>query len=630
MNKGLLIYDTFNAKYLSYRAIAESFVLNDEYRQLQGNNNVLLMGPRGCGKTTLLKMLTPAGLYYLKSRDNNLKIDNIGFTSIYIPSDIQWKNQLDFLNVRLKESNKNCELIAQYLFAVNIQIAICKTFLSIIDFGEHGSQEKLNIEYEVAEGLIREWKINEVNVPVIDQIELGLLRRLSNVNSIINESYFSDSKDPLISLLPKYVYTEFYDLVRVACKVFESVLGLDKEHKWSLCFDELEIAPKFLQIKLMNYLRSVDQKFLFKITTTPLFNLEDYVVDASQGNDFGTVRLWVYDTNGKKKWEQFGRELILNRIKVFSSDSEGIQLEEVFGKYILDDIIKSELDELSFEIRNKKLNYKGKFNQGTGMGSSVYYMFKYLTMVDSSFKDFLSRRGVDPDDPVAYDYMTSKRIFLKYKVDAVYRLVYRKRGRRNPPIHYGIPYLIEVCDGNPRLLIGLVEEILSNIKSNNISIKIPKNIQSNVLVRESIRHYNLIENYPDSTIVVDDKEFNLANDLIDAIASYMHGKIVQGDFSKISPSTFRVDDGINHKMIKLLEIGLALGAIIYLDPIEALSSKGVVGKRFKLSGFLAPMFKVPNRTLYEVNLSSILNTKIKTADSGGGKQLKIPLSDDWD
>jgi len=64
MQNKTLLYDTFNAKYLSYQEVADSFISNTEFYQLQANASILLMGPRGCGKTTLLKMLTPAGLHY--------------------------------------------------------------------------------------------------------------------------------------------------------------------------------------------------------------------------------------------------------------------------------------------------------------------------------------------------------------------------------------------------------------------------------------------------------------------------------------------------------------------------------------------------------------------------------------
>ena len=48
-----------------------------------------------------------------------------------------------------------------------------------------------------------------------------------------------------------------------------------KKFKWALCFDELEIAPEWLQKKIYTeYLRSTNQSLLFKITSTPLIDWE--------------------------------------------------------------------------------------------------------------------------------------------------------------------------------------------------------------------------------------------------------------------------------------------------------------------------------------------------------------------
>src|ERR1700733_7341681 len=100
-NKNVL-YDTFNAKYLNYQEVASTFILNNEFIQLTNNNHTLLMGPRGCGKTSLLKMLTPAALNFWENDEKKIK-NTIPFTAIYIPTDIQWKNQLGYLSKHLRD-----------------------------------------------------------------------------------------------------------------------------------------------------------------------------------------------------------------------------------------------------------------------------------------------------------------------------------------------------------------------------------------------------------------------------------------------------------------------------------------------------------------------------------------------
>lgn len=606
MSNRTLLYDTFNARYLTYQQVADSFITNAEFNQLQGNNSILLMGPRGCGKTTLLKMLTPAGLHYWNGIEAEQYKREIQFTAIYIPSDIQWKNQIEYLSELLKNQIDFNEVVTQFLFATNIQIALCKTFNSVIDFKPFGNQEKLDVESNVCKSLIEHWQIERPITATFNDIEIALLKRVSNINRIINEAYHKYPTDNLFKHLPTYVFVDFFDLVKIGCKVFEQKLKLDLEHKWALCFDELEIAPKYLQIKLVKYLRSVDQKYLFKLTTTPLFNLENNIVEATQGNDFSAIKLWVYDESGLIKWQLFCQKLILSRLEKGRQLKAVKSAENVFGRFSLDDIIKEELNGLDNNFK-EKLNYHGISKPGTGAGSTINYLFKYLALIDLSFKNFIKKRGLDPNDPYAIDELQSKSIFLKYKLDAVYRMVYMKRGRRTPHIHFGLPYIYDICDGNPRLVIGLIDEILkrSNFYMND-DLTIDRNKQSLIIFEASEKYFNLIQNHPDSTIIVNNDEFNLADDILRPIGDYMNNKIVQDEFAKTSPSTFIIDDEINQKLVKLLESALYLGAIVYLDPIESLSNTGIIGKRFRLSSFLTPKFKIPNRISSQVKLSTIL------------------------
>ncbi|MGH8546796.1 MAG: hypothetical protein ACREX3_24925, partial [Gammaproteobacteria bacterium] len=63
------IYGTYNARMLSPEEIARTFVINENYRKLLMNEHSVLRGPRGTGKTTLLKMLTAPALREWKDRE---------------------------------------------------------------------------------------------------------------------------------------------------------------------------------------------------------------------------------------------------------------------------------------------------------------------------------------------------------------------------------------------------------------------------------------------------------------------------------------------------------------------------------------------------------------------------------
>ncbi len=408
MTNKFLLYDTFNAKYLSFQDVSESFVSNEEFYKLTSNNSILLMGSRGCGKTTLLKMLTPAGLNFWTGEEAKKVKSILNFTGIYVPSDIQWKNQFEYLNTHI--DNKDfVEVITQFLFASNVQIALCKTLSSVIEFGDHTKEEILTYEFDVSNSLIEVWNIEKGTSPTFDDIELKILERVRNINSLIKGKIFRKESSTIENDIPNYVFDDFFDQIKLGCKVFEKELNINAKHKWALCFDELEIVPKFIQLKLIKFLRSVDQKYIFKLTTTPLFNMENTVLEATQENDFSTIKLWVHDEAGLKSWQSFCSKLVFNRFKKNYDINEG-ELESIFGKYSLDEVIKDELNELS-PTQKKELDYNENFKPGQGKGSSLNFVFKRLSQIDDSFKTFLEKRSINPIDPF-YDVPNFSDNFL--------------------------------------------------------------------------------------------------------------------------------------------------------------------------------------------------------------------------
>jgi hypothetical protein len=595
-NKGQL-YDTFNAKYLSFQEVANSFIVNDEYQQLLVNSHTLLMGPRGCGKTTLLKMLTPAALDFWPSPAASQIKDEIPFTAVYIPTDIQWKSQLQYLERHLGNNQDFNEKISEFLILTNVQVQLCRTFESLIRIRDLATSNKLILEEEICKELINTWEIEKPVAGTLANIELSLLKRVDSINRHISRAIYLNGQENLFEGMPDYVFSNFLPTISRACQIFENS-GILRTNRWALCFDELEIAPKFFQNKLYTLLRSSDPKFLFKLTTTPLVSVDEDVL-ASQDNDFRAVRLWVFDESGLVKWEKFCDKLIQDRI-LRQLKSNIIAPKDVFGEYNINEIIRAELQ------------IKGNPPDGAFSGSFDNLLFKSMAERDQTFRQFLLSRKIDPNNPVAKNNIDNKSIFLKHRVKVLYRHIFKDRTRKVPAVHFGTPHIYDLCDGNPRSVIGLVDEMLlflnrDSAEKQNISF----NKQSEIIQNVSKKYFNLIKNHPNSTILVRNKQYNVALDLLRKIGNYIYRRIVKDDFDKSTPTTFTVDTEIDHKILILLEHALHLGAIIYLDPIESLSKTGLVNKRFRLSYLLSPLFRIPNRVDGQANLATILREEDK-------------------
>src|SRR4051794_35756825 len=98
------LFDSFNAKNSSQEEVAETFVSSPDFFNLARNNHTFVLGPRGCGKTTMFKMLTTAAMANWKPSTKKEKLlhQNMPFIAIYFPSDELWKDQLNNIINSLK------------------------------------------------------------------------------------------------------------------------------------------------------------------------------------------------------------------------------------------------------------------------------------------------------------------------------------------------------------------------------------------------------------------------------------------------------------------------------------------------------------------------------------------------
>lgn len=595
--------DSFNARYLDFDQVARTFIANDQYYDLSKKNHSLLMGPRGSGKTTLLKMLTTPGHHYLK--ENIPDLIDLPFTAVYIPSDIQWKKQMDHFYGQGKITQEKKEIISRFLVTTNILICITNTFRYLIEFefseAKLDSLTCLKKEAELCRFLVDDFDIEEPISPNLLALQKILNRRIRTCNKLINRLKFGTVCEKELEEVPEFYFNDYYQLLSDACTSFENVFCEGKTRKWALCFDELEISPQWLQFELIDKLRSVDQRFYFKLVTSPIISLvnriEEDPINASEDEDYKIVRTWNYNETCTSKWNEFSRKLTDNKLKNLDI---GVAATQLFGESTYERNLKS-----SFRI-DDKLKFSSKYEKGT------YYwnVFKELALIDPSFASYLNKKGISKSNPAPRKNTDEKdRIFRKILPIVIFRYQFNKsmgrRSRKNPSLFYGVPFIYEVCDGNPRFLMNLLDSLFSSIKPNEKPV-LDINKQSSVINNTSKKYLELIRAHPDANREIFKNHIINLGDVINQIGTYFRDKLLRGDFVMDPAGSFIVDSKVSPHIVALIELGVHLGAIIYLDPDEGISKNGLIGKKLRLCFLLHPIFDFPKREYNSINLSTIL------------------------
>lgn len=580
---------SYNARHLNPEEVAKNFIFSKSYSSLiQGSHSVLL-GARGCGKTTLLKMLTLNGLNSWKGAQARKVRESIPFYAVYISTDIFWNVKNNKSYEHLEGYSNFPEIISRFSVSTNVFVSLCETFEQILNL-EFNLQSGSDKEIELCRELISEWMLPNT-IPTLAYVKESLKRRSDTFNRFIQKIIFNFRPEDERVQLDDYLFIEFKSSINLIVSIFERIFRTEK--MWAFCFDELELAPSWLREELFLSLRSTNQKLLFKLSASPIVSLSKEI-PASAGNDLKLIKMW------EEGDEKFSKRIVSSILK------------KRFGKIVDSDIFFN-----SNPIYKKD---KGAYEEG----SDFYKEMKALIKKDESFRNFLTLKSVNINKPLATDEKSKDTLFRKIKpivyfrnyfIDSVYfdeigEIRSKLRSRKTATLYSGAEVLYKICDGNPRWLIGIVNSILSKSfdRSKGLSIG---DIQVEVLHETSIQFMNVISNIPITPIKTRFKTYTL-EDIIELIGSNFNNEILGPTFKMDPKGSLKVDESsflIPDPFIELLEKAVYQGALILLDSNQSVFDFEVRGRKFRLAYMLAPLFKLPLRTYGTVNLSTFFSDR---------------------
>jgi hypothetical protein len=240
-------------------------------------------------------------------------------------------------------------------------------------------------------------------------------------------------------------------------------------------------------------------------------------------------------------------------------------------------------------------------------GSHIWKTMVSLAQRDETFREFLKAQDISPDDPVSANVHQRDVCLRKIKPIVLIRDAYtgsHRRSRKNPILFFGEETIYAMCEGNPRLLAGLLNEILDIAVVSgapNQTRRIPPSLQSRALHAASKRMRTVIRTYPLSSAIR--RAESLAS-LIDRLGHFLHSELVQQEFQGDPSSSFTVDEDVRPEVIEEISLGLLIGAFVSVDSSEVPSS--VLGSRIRLSYMLSPYYGLLFRNYRGNRLSTAL------------------------
>ncbi|MEW6444231.1 MAG: hypothetical protein AB1640_25075 [bacterium] len=596
MQKGTY-YGALNARFLTPEEVARKFVPLPSFSRLVREDHAVLMGPRGCGKTTLLKMLTRGALrsWQLSGRDlkypDSFRIPE--YESIYIPSDVRWLHEVRDVDA-LRAFDPDLQTLAQrVMIAASVINETANAFKVIVEDVSGGDAAKRKCEVLVCESLINLWGIENA-IPSFRDLENGIEDLIVRLRGILNSNDPPRLRDYLQEL-PSILYAHSLDAAIRSCKCATPMLPEDmRPKKWAICYDELEIGPQWLHSELLSSLRSIDQAFFLKLTWNPI--LPQAATAPEPGADFTVIRLWNSHVKDPLPFcEKVTAAFLGERFPQICVTPDHFLGYSIFASD------EERLDE--YEYRKD---------------SNVYRAMKNLATKDSSFRNALIDRNVSPTHPApsadpAVKEKQMDEFFRKAKPIVLLRQAFLReeggrRTRKSVTLYAGKQAVFAVSEGNPRWLLGLLNDLCDigdwSGKTRPSEYRVPYTLQAKVINAASRRFNALIKATPVAGDRPPGRRSVSLNGLVDGVARLFSEELYGRQFPLDPIGSFRILGEIDRTVETAIGRALEIGALVHIGRSTMDVAAKVVGERFRLSFMICPTYKLPLRNYRCVTLTA--------------------------
>ena len=593
MNPAPSLFDSFNARSASTERLAADFIPSHHFEAITRRGHTLVIGPRGSGKTCLLKMLQPRTLNAWRSKDAKLYKEKIDFIGVYIPADISWSQQLKYLSIKDIPNS-----LQRQLESAVITAHVLHSFIStLIDLAtiDDPLLKRFRIrltdskEIQIVETLAKRWRL-KITAPTFLALKHAIRARGNDI-WLLAQSFSDDNESQKTDRDRSILNFDFLNEIQYLIEVIDDYTGRD-DSRWALLFDELEIAPAWMLETLLAAFRSVGQKLLLKLTISPYTPIDAFSKpNAPQsGQDFELIRLWYgYKQEGK----EFSR-------KLFSKILSAAHIEDTDPESILG---MSPL--------------KGGENEGLlaySEGSRHQRLLLNAYQQDPSFKAYCDKNAIDLKNIEKLSESDRASLIRKITPTLIIRQAFRRfddtpddkvvlRSRKRPDIYSGSETFFEVLEANPRWMIGILQDMIPMIKRTG---RVGANKQLELTERTGFRFSAMLATFPlgNSGIYA---ETSLVKAL-EVIGKHIHNSVIADKFSPEPLGSFIIDSKTPKSVYDALGTALNAGAIVAIPSGEDEQlGEGLFGKRFRLSYLLSPLYRIPVRLGRAFPLSTALN-----------------------
>ena len=597
----------YNARSWTWQQTASYFVAPAQYWQLiDGGDNQRLVGPRGTGKTTLLKMLCGQALDCWQDRPDETDAErarnSIDFTGVFVPADRMWSGQVAALTAKLDPDARIRFGLAAFTFmALRALVETAEYRVAgladgrrahrHVDLDIAGEAEIVRHVAEAFEAPRGSASLRSLRVAASENVAgLGrMLRRLGNA-AVDEAEVDTIHASPLLDV-------DFVSAAVLFCQMFDDVVG-DSEGAWAFMVDEVEFLPLGARMAIADAFRGHDPKLRFKVSLAPWTDLAPHL-EGMPFNDFTPVDLMPPH---REAAHAFARRLFAREIELRDRPETPLELLGPGG----------------FESDPGEDSY--------APGGENAETISQLADLDEEFRRWLTEQvKLDLADlTVRTDAQYAQ--LRKAAPLARLRLAFWKAGptgpvgrsrKRPPDLYSGAQSIWAMSEGNPRWLKAFAHELFARHQARGPA---PAHVQIEAATRVADNYLGYFRTLdvelPGVGQPRDGSGRMTPFELLEQMGEYFRARVHSAEFSADPVTMARPDT--QDKWIEGI-----VNSLVFLGGLVRDSDSD--GVRIRLAHMFAPHFHLPPRGGRAVPLSVVLGRtgQLSLTDPSNGGQLSL-------
>ncbi|EMC2478124.1 hypothetical protein ACPF31_002156 [Vibrio cholerae] len=567
------IFESSNARTIGAKQLSYEFIWTDSFSEILTENNQVILGSRGSGKTALVKMLSHSNLKNIKDERAQSIIKDKSIIATYVPLKVDWVNSVNNFGDHTDE-----------YFKWSLNLSTCsrliETIKSCIEEYIEDEIEQLRLESRLSKSISEFWlgKDKVVNNLSGIQYELERIEYMKSLffNKLSMGLPTSDEENKAGESFHNNLFSPF----SIVTKLVNREFGFDSEvTKWVLCIDEAEFLTED-HLKIINTHMRSSSDLYFKITTMPYRHstLGTFVsANVNIHHDLNYVYIDRLGTHNKNQdiadstIYDFAIKLFENRLKRYNFPSD-IELNKLVGE--------SQLTSLD-----------GDFDDDEYILSLVekHCTPELIARANSAYRDNIE--------------LYRNSIYRKLKGLLIIREKYQNRkGNSSTSVFSGVSVIARCSDGNPRRLFRLFKHLLEGQFVEQISPEV------------QTKHLKAFS-FAELEVIKFERGGREAHELMQKLGNFFKSKTHVEKLGSNTPQAINIDPSLDDETWSHIKTAVDLG-LLYPSLKRNSNVKHYFPEKegdFFLAYCLAPYFDLFPRKDRSLKIYNVLNIKARSS-----------------